>query len=158
MVPSSRSISIRLFSHRLQRSPRDEGRAKRKKHTAQNLLLTTETRKNLAAKTQRERERERLSQHDDDDDDDKIWKVTMENPAQPPEHTVPSLVNRGSDELIVPATTDSDSNVADARYSFDEKKLETLRKEAPWMKDPKYFKKVALSPSAIMKMVSGMID
>eukprot|EP00540_Astrosyne_radiata_P017405 CAMPEP_0116839992 /NCGR_PEP_ID=MMETSP0418-20121206/10082_1 /TAXON_ID=1158023 /ORGANISM="Astrosyne radiata, Strain 13vi08-1A" /LENGTH=356 /DNA_ID=CAMNT_0004470179 /DNA_START=6 /DNA_END=1076 /DNA_ORIENTATION=+ len=43
--------------------------------------------------------------------------------------------------------------LADARYSFDSEKLATLRKEAPWTKETKYFQKVALSPSAIMKMM-----
>ena len=44
-------------------------------------------------------------------------------------------------------------NVADARYAFDEEKLANLRKESPWTSDPKYFTSVAVSPSAIMKMV-----
>lgn len=39
-------------------------------------------------------------------------------------------------------------------YSFDEQKLELLRKTKPWTQDPKYFKKVKISPSAAMKMVS----
>lgn len=38
-------------------------------------------------------------------------------------------------------------------YSFDEQKLELLRKTKPWTNDPKYFKKVKISPSAAMKMV-----
>ena len=42
---------------------------------------------------------------------------------------------------------------ADSRYHFDAKKLDGLRSEAPWTKDAKYFRKVALSPSAVMKMV-----
>jgi COP9 signalosome complex subunit 5 len=42
---------------------------------------------------------------------------------------------------------------ADARYHFDEEKLQELKKSAPWMSDPKYFKAVALSPSAIMKIM-----
>lgn len=42
----------------------------------------------------------------------------------------------------------------DSLYSFDEQKLELLRKTKPWMTDPKYFKKVKISPSAAMKMVS----
>eukprot|EP00588_Corethron_pennatum_P020137 CAMPEP_0194322186 /NCGR_PEP_ID=MMETSP0171-20130528/18340_1 /TAXON_ID=218684 /ORGANISM="Corethron pennatum, Strain L29A3" /LENGTH=372 /DNA_ID=CAMNT_0039080369 /DNA_START=77 /DNA_END=1195 /DNA_ORIENTATION=- len=43
---------------------------------------------------------------------------------------------------------------AGSRYfNFDPVKLEKLRKEVPWMKDPKYFKKVAVSPSAVMKMM-----
>ena len=42
----------------------------------------------------------------------------------------------------------------DARYTFDEEKLEKLRREVPWKNDPKWFKHVTVSPSAIMKMVS----
>jgi len=42
---------------------------------------------------------------------------------------------------------------ADARYTYDEKKLEELRSKAPWTSDPTYFKSVAVSPSAIMKMM-----
>jgi len=45
------------------------------------------------------------------------------------------------------------ANVADARYSFHPEELQKLRSEAPWMKDAKYFQKVAISPSAIMKMM-----
>lgn len=45
---------------------------------------------------------------------------------------------------------------ADARYTFDVEKLNKLRKEVPWTKDPKYFQTVALSPSATMKMVCVM--
>jgi COP9 signalosome complex subunit 5 len=45
------------------------------------------------------------------------------------------------------------THLADARYSFEPEKLQELRSSAPWMKDPKYFKKVALSPSAIMKIM-----
>ena len=43
---------------------------------------------------------------------------------------------------------------ADARYTFDDEKLAELRKENPWKDDPRYFKGVAVSPSAVMKMVS----
>lgn len=38
-------------------------------------------------------------------------------------------------------------------YALDPSKLESLQKDKPWMKDPKYFTSVAVSPSAIMKMV-----
>lgn len=40
----------------------------------------------------------------------------------------------------------------DALYTFDEQMLKVLRSAAPWMKDPKHFKIVKLSPSAILKM------
>ena len=38
-------------------------------------------------------------------------------------------------------------------YSCDQDKLTTLQKEKPWMKEAKYFQNVALSPSAVMKMM-----
>lgn len=38
-------------------------------------------------------------------------------------------------------------------YACDKDQLQTLQKEKPWMKNPKHFSKVAVSPSAIMKMV-----
>jgi hypothetical protein len=41
----------------------------------------------------------------------------------------------------------------DNRYHFDEAKLNELRKESPWTKDPKYFTSCSLSPSAVMKMM-----
>lgn len=51
-----------------------------------------------------------------------------------------------------PSTKSATSN--DARYySFDNAKMEALLKEKPWMKAPKYFETVALSPSAVTKMV-----
>ena len=43
---------------------------------------------------------------------------------------------------------------ADARYTFDDAKLAELRKANPWKDDPRYFKGVAVGPSAVMKMVS----
>ena len=42
---------------------------------------------------------------------------------------------------------------ADAKYAVDPSELEALRKRTPWMKDAKYFHKVALSPSAVMKIM-----
>jgi COP9 signalosome complex subunit 5 len=45
------------------------------------------------------------------------------------------------------------TNVADARYTFEPDKLQKLRSDAPWTTDAKYFSKVAVSPSAIMKMM-----
>ena len=44
-------------------------------------------------------------------------------------------------------------DAADAYYTFDADDLEALRKSAPWKDDAKWFDKVAVSPSAIMKMV-----
>lgn len=42
---------------------------------------------------------------------------------------------------------------ADARYHFDAVALQKLRSDVPWQKDPKYFEKVAMSPSAVMKIM-----
>jgi COP9 signalosome complex subunit 5 len=42
---------------------------------------------------------------------------------------------------------------ADAKYGFDADALQNLRTSVPWMQDAKFFKKVALSPSAIMKIM-----
>lgn len=47
----------------------------------------------------------------------------------------------------------SGAHLADARYYFDAAELETLKKDAPWMKNPKHFQKLAISPSAVMKIM-----
>jgi hypothetical protein len=44
-------------------------------------------------------------------------------------------------------------NAADARYSFNDGRLTKLRSDSPWTTETKYFTSVAISPSAIMKMV-----
>lgn len=41
----------------------------------------------------------------------------------------------------------------DSLYRYEEQKLNSLREQLPWMSDPKYFKKVKISPSAAMKMM-----
>lgn len=41
----------------------------------------------------------------------------------------------------------------DSLYSINEEKLVNVRKQKPWMHDPKYFKKVKVSPSAAIKMM-----
>ncbi|CAM9755852.1 unnamed protein product [Chrysoparadoxa australica] len=51
-----------------------------------------------------------------------------------------------------PASADKANN-KNLMYSYDEEKLEAVRKSKPWMQDPKYFKKVKISPSAAMKML-----
>jgi len=38
-------------------------------------------------------------------------------------------------------------------YTFDEEKLAEVRRQCPWKNDPKFFKRVVVSPSAVMKMV-----
>jgi COP9 signalosome complex subunit 5 len=60
-----------------------------------------------------------------------------------------NLKSGETDHVVGRSTT----HLADARYSFQPEKLQELRTAAPWMKDPKYFKKVALSPSAVMKIM-----
>jgi hypothetical protein len=46
----------------------------------------------------------------------------------------------------------------DSRYYFDDAKLFSLKNECPWISEAKYFKSVAISPSAIVKMVSFRSD
>ena len=58
-------------------------------------------------------------------------------------------VASSSDPSAMTYVTDS----ADAKYAVDPTSLQTLRESVPWMKDAKYFKKVALSPSAVMKVM-----
>lgn len=38
-------------------------------------------------------------------------------------------------------------------YTFDEEKLAEVRRQSPWKTDPKFFQRVVVSPSAVMKMV-----
>ena len=41
---------------------------------------------------------------------------------------------------------------SDNLYTFDESKLDVVRGQKAWMADPKYFKRVKISPSATIKM------
>mmetsp|Transcript_46464 Transcript_46464/g.140750 ORF Transcript_46464/g.140750 Transcript_46464/m.140750 type:complete len:147 (+) Transcript_46464:94-534(+) len=52
------------------------------------------------------------------------------------------------------ATAGSGPNAADARYTFDDDRLQSLRSRAPWKDNPKYFTAAAFSPSAVMKMLT----
>mmetsp|Transcript_28606 Transcript_28606/g.37471 ORF Transcript_28606/g.37471 Transcript_28606/m.37471 type:complete len:386 (-) Transcript_28606:401-1558(-) len=54
-----------------------------------------------------------------------------------------------------PATENNAGVIAarDKFYAFNESKLEEVRGNKLWMQDPKYFKKVMISPSATMKML-----
>jgi len=45
-------------------------------------------------------------------------------------------------------------DAADSYYTFDPDSLEALRKAAPWKDDPKWFTNIAVSPTAIMKMMT----
>lgn len=47
----------------------------------------------------------------------------------------------------------SSPHAADARYWYDAEKLRQLKSDAPWMKNPKYFQSVAVSPTAVMKIM-----
>lgn len=66
------------------------------------------------------------------------------------------MVESSSDDAaqsVVPS-----KNAADARYSFNHERLAKLRSDSPWTTDTKYFTSVAISPSAIMKMVRVNYD
>ena len=41
----------------------------------------------------------------------------------------------------------------DARYTFNDEALQKLRSESPWMQSPKYFEKVAVSPTAVARIL-----
>lgn len=43
---------------------------------------------------------------------------------------------------------------SDNLYAYDDKTLEQLRKQKGWMNDPKYFNRVVISPSAVVKMMA----
>ena len=47
----------------------------------------------------------------------------------------------------------SGAHSADARYYFDTEEMEQFKKEKPWMKNPKHFQKIAISPSALIKIM-----
>lgn len=60
-----------------------------------------------------------------------------------------------ADSMVQDDATKKKKNQAkDVRYSFDEGKLGELRIDAPWTRDAKYLDSVAISPSAIIKIVS----
>ena len=44
-------------------------------------------------------------------------------------------------------------NISNARYSCDVKKVQELRKSCPWIKNPKFLTKAAISPSAVTKIM-----
>ena len=45
------------------------------------------------------------------------------------------------------------STVNDSAYSFNDAEIEKVRNAKAWMSDPKYFKRVKISPSATIKMM-----
>jgi COP9 signalosome complex subunit 5 len=47
----------------------------------------------------------------------------------------------------------SGAHSADARYYFDTEEMEKFKKEKPWMKNPKHFQKIAIAPSAVIKIM-----
>jgi COP9 signalosome complex subunit 5 len=58
-----------------------------------------------------------------------------------------------AEEAVTGAAPAPDGTLRDAQYTFDETKLETVRQAKLWTQDPKYFKRVSVSPSAAMKMM-----
>eukprot|EP00984_Skeletonema_dohrnii_P012665 scaffold5166_cov102-Skeletonema_dohrnii-CCMP3373.AAC.5 len=50
-----------------------------------------------------------------------------------------------------PSSSSDDPN---ARYTFNDTALTALRKSSPWKDDPSYFQSTAISPSAVMKMMT----
>jgi hypothetical protein len=77
---------------------------------------------------------------------------TMAGESAAGESSAAANVQAPEDE-VPPPLSSSNLNLADARYSFDPEKLQKIRNDKPWTSEAKYFEKVALSPSAIMKMV-----
>lgn len=52
------------------------------------------------------------------------------------------------------ATAASEGTISDdQRYYYDSEQLQRLKTESPWMKDPKYFSSIAISPTAVMKIM-----
>ncbi|KAM3569465.1 hypothetical protein VYU27_008432, partial [Nannochloropsis oceanica] len=51
------------------------------------------------------------------------------------------------------AASDMSAQARDGWYTFNESRLEEVMAAKAWSQDPKYFKKVRLSPSAAMKML-----
>jgi COP9 signalosome complex subunit 5 len=43
---------------------------------------------------------------------------------------------------------------SDAMYAYDDAKVDQVRSQKMWLNDPKYFKRVMLSPSAVIKMMA----
>lgn len=76
----------------------------------------------------------------------------MEDPTVPGEDNNTNTNNDPSSSTSSAAATKRVSS--DQRYyACNKEELRNLQKEKPWMKNPKHFTKVAVSPSAIMKMV-----
>jgi COP9 signalosome complex subunit 5 len=69
-------------------------------------------------------------------------------------HLIMSSAKAAPGEGKTEEASSSNQNANDARYySFDPVKMIALQNEKPWMKQPNYFDRVALSPSAVTKMV-----
>ncbi|GKY93278.1 hypothetical protein MPSEU_000295300 [Mayamaea pseudoterrestris] len=68
----------------------------------------------------------------------------IDSKMQPEETSATSTITKSKTSM---------TNIADARYTCDMEKLQKLRTAVPWAKDPKFFKTVAISPSAIMKIM-----
>ena len=51
------------------------------------------------------------------------------------------------------ATAEALVSAANKHYTFNAEELAEFRKKSPWRNDPKWFKDVTVSPTAIVKMV-----
>jgi COP9 signalosome complex subunit 5 len=52
-----------------------------------------------------------------------------------------------------PEQSPSMKDLDDQRYYYKTEELQKLKTDAPWMKDPKYFTSIAISPTAIIKIM-----
>ena len=66
-----------------------------------------------------------------------------------------SSTKDSSNKKEAPSFTKYDD--VDSRYWFDSEELSRLRDKAPWKDDPIWFQSVAVSPSAILKMVRILV-
>eukprot|EP00574_Skeletonema_japonicum_P003582 CAMPEP_0201714266 /NCGR_PEP_ID=MMETSP0593-20130828/823_1 /ASSEMBLY_ACC=CAM_ASM_000672 /TAXON_ID=267983 /ORGANISM="Skeletonema japonicum, Strain CCMP2506" /LENGTH=428 /DNA_ID=CAMNT_0048203531 /DNA_START=15 /DNA_END=1301 /DNA_ORIENTATION=+ len=65
----------------------------------------------------------------------------------------PSTMGGGPSTSSSTATGGPQSD-PNSRYTFNDEALAALRKSSPWKDDPKYFTSAAISPSAVMKMMT----
>ena len=63
------------------------------------------------------------------------------------------LKTEGGGKKMSSERKNSGAHSADARYYFDTEEMEQFKKEKPWMKNPKHFEKIAISPSALIKIM-----
>jgi COP9 signalosome complex subunit 5 len=66
---------------------------------------------------------------------------------------IASISNTTTTTASGPSPLQDQSSLDDQRYYFNNEQLQKLKKDAPWMKDPKYFTSIAISPTAIIKIM-----